>query len=34
MVEILLMQTTHTQKKRVCRDFEIKHLGEYQDFAC
>ena len=24
------MQMTHTQK-RVCKDFEIKHLGEYPD---
>ena len=24
------MQMTHTQK-RVCKDFEIKHLGEYHD---
>ena len=28
--KILLMQIKHTEKG--CKDFEIKHLGEYHDF--
>ena len=27
----LFTEITHTQRKRICKDFEIIKIGEYQD---